>query len=570
MGILSVLFMLCMPVALALTAAGAVANVSAVCVHECDECKTIDQTWYKTDANGSCTVRSAKVPSFYAVAFHCSVHEDPIRDIRDEQTCLNVLRRPAHHVLLGDVHMSFNVSDGCKLNAENVGFLGFHRLEDSVCFGQVDTTIALVTQVIALVLGLVMGWLGVRHSRKPIHACKNLNGDGANFMPGAKQIAMHNVVGGHRLRGILFYRFNQVIANVWLPMALMWIVSPVIVLPLWVILFWVPAYMKVGTTVLAEPRYVVTPPLCSLLGIGSSHQTPHYDFLFSMLRPVIMIVAVLIIGNVTVHSGRAYGLTDMQIAAWVINPVSAWQIGMQTKWGNIVQHFTMVVTVLGTFLHIVLTIPPVMKSIGDKEHSKHDIRLVGDVPLHLEIEALANKICDAAVADEEEDLDRVAALGVETLSKFDVMVAFALAIIDFFAYLYKIYSFLTQGRYFLAAVMTIALTESLTTLTLGGHLLKARQAFQKVSVTGVPTEHFLACCQWDDGLAGIPCLWMTVYGLPLLDIESPVSCISSIFFLITGTKALGTYLRDVTDAAMFASDEKAMLASEEGEEEAGE
>merc|ERR1711957_1015993 len=99
--------------------------------------------------------------------------------------------------------------------------------------------------------------------------------------------------------------------------------------------------------------------------------------------------------------------------------------------------------------------------------------------------------------------------------------------------------------------MTVALAESLTTLVAHGHLCAAPKAFHRTVVSGVPTVEFLALTQWDDGLAGIPCLFLTVYGLPLTRINSWLTCVSSIFFLITGTRALAAYLCDITDGDMY-------------------
>jgi hypothetical protein len=174
-----------------------------------------------------------------------------------------------------------------------------------------------------------------------------------------------------------------------------------------------------------------------------------------------------------------------------------------------------------------------------------------DEDLRQEIDSMAEKIAEAAALDEKEDLDRVNDLQVDTESKTTVAIAVALAIIDFFAYVYKLQKFLREGRYYLAMVMTFALVESVTTLLIGGHLQAAAKDFATVIRTGVPTVHTLACCQWDDGMAGIPSLWTTVYGLPLSSIATPVSCASSILFLCTGTRALACYLQNICDADMF-------------------
>lgn len=371
------------------------------------------------------------------------------------------------------------------------------------------------------------------------------------FAPGAKAVAVRSMTSGSRGKLLLLWRICQVIANVWLPMVVMWIVSPLIVLPLWFLLYLVPPLLVVGVEVFSVPQYVITPPRSSFFGINHHQRDATWALLFSLLRPIIFLVSVHAIGSLVVHIGRTHGYDDSLLGNLVINPVGYWRAGMQTKYGDVVTYFSSAVTIIGTLLHILMTIPPVAKRILGLGTDATFFRLTEDKKLRDRTDALAQKIRAAAALDHEDDQDRVADLEVDTLSKFEVYWFISLAIIDLGAYIYKIYSFLGEGRYALAAIMAFALSEALTTLVLGKHLQNAARSMSNVIVTGVPSVHFMACLSWDDGLAGIPCLFMTVYGLPLVATTSWLKCIVSIFFLCTGTKALAGYLMEVTDGCVF-------------------
>jgi len=426
---------------------------------------------------------------------------------------------------------------------------------------------AILTQIAAVIAGIVLGTISMMCSRKHSTHFSEQVEEQMKFLPGAKRVAMHTLVGHGRLNTILLYRIAQVIANVWLPMAFMWVISPAIILPLWVLLYLVPPYLYVGVTLFSQPRYAVTPPQLSLLGVEENQKPRPRQLLFSALRPIIFLVLACLVPEVIVEIGRNHGLTDGELGDIVTNPVGYWRWGMQSTYGDIVINFTVITTILGTVIHIVWTLITLIKWYFEVDDCVISMNL--DEELREAIDGMAEKIAEAAALDEKEDLDRVADLEVDTESKMTVAIAIALAIIDFFAYLYKLQKFLREGRYYLAMVMTFALVEALTTLVIGGHLQAAARDFAIVIKTGVPTVHTLACCQWDDGMAGIPSLWSTVYGLPLSRVVTPVTLVSSILFLCTGTRALAVYLQDTSDADMFGlpKEYKDMVSDSENSDE---
>jgi len=358
---------------------------------------------------------------------------------------------------------------------------------------------------------------------------------------------------------------------VWFPMMCAWIVAPHIVLPFWLLFYVAPPFIELGPRLFSEPYYLITPHSCSFYGIDNKQKRAWGQLLFSMLRPFILVGALALFGGLAVHIAGAIGFSDQDIGDFMVNPVGFWHLAINTKRGNIVIYLITLATLVGTSMHILLTIPMVLKGMRGKRDGTSLISLAPNSQLLAEVQDLTDKICEAAHADTSDDQDRVAALEVETLSPFNVKVAMSIAVIDFAAYVYKIVSFSSTGHSFLAVVTTVSLVEAVITLLWGGHIQQAHKDIQVVSVTGVPTVHFLACCQWDDGLAGIPCLFITVYGLPLLPISTLITSCSTILFLLTGTRALAIYLQDMVDADMWSAlkgvseEDRTLLALQEAE-----
>jgi len=547
-------------------------TISDACEHECTECDgTQTHKWYTQDAFGNCTKRSSAKFKFFGVAHHCRIPGSDHRsvEIRDPRSCFGILegRNAADGVTLSfngqgpDGKVVENGTIGCNFVHDSPKVFGLTRLHDDVCFGQVFLPMAIGSQMGAVLFGIVLAALSSYFARKPHTGfIAKFEDDGekaqAVFGPGAKAVATKTIIDKnkpHARHYVLLYRFFQVVANIWLPMALLWVVSPIIMIPLYVLLYAVPAFMQQGVKLFLQPQYLISPARCSFYGIDNHQNRAWGQLLYSMLRPFLLLAAIQVVARIAVHYGRAHGFDDTEIGHWVINAAGFWRLSLETDPGTVVFVFTAGTTVIGTVLHIILTIPVVVRGILGTDGKDNLMSLEPNPDLFDEIQMLRNTISDAAQADEEDDKDRVDALGVETLSAWNVRFAVLCAIVDLGAYLYKIFSFSTTSQYFLATITTLSLVEALTALLIGGHVQVGYKAYKQAVVTGVPDVHFLACVQWDDGLAGIPCLFMTVYGLPLLVNASPVSSLSSIIFLMTGTRALASYLQDVIDADMFAS-----------------
>jgi len=382
-------------------------------------------------------------------------------------------------------------------------------------------------------------------------------GNKADFWPGAKLMAANHVVkGGGTRRLALLFRVCQTIANAWFPMTLLIFVNPCILLSLYLLLYVIPAWCVAGHALFLQPIYLITPPDLSLFGID--HIQPDFtkSYLYSAFRPFLMLGMFLLIANLV-----GVGLPGFMSAAWTFNLSGFLQAGLMEGPGPLVLDFVIIGTVVGTLVHVIMTLVLIGQAWYDEENSKA-ITLVQDTKKTDAITELANNICDAAHSVDQDSSDsddelveitkkKLTALGVEPLGKKDAIIAFALAAVDLGAYAYKIWVFLRGGRYFLAFVIMVALSESFFVLILNGHLRRAPAAFRRTARDGVPTFDYLACCQWDDGLAGVPYLMTTIYGLPLAGIHTWLSTLSGIFFIFTGTRAMGKFIVDAVDSDMF-------------------
>merc|ERR1712050_725394 len=96
--------------------------------------------------------------------------------------------------------------------------------------------------------------------------------------------------------------------------------------------------------------------------------------------------------------------------------------------------------------------------------------------------------------------------------------------------------FVGATRYVLAGIIITALSEAFWVLVFNGNLRRAPAAWRRAAHDGVATVDFLACCQWDDGIAGVPYLMLMIYGLPLASTPNPIGSAVSAFCMFTRTK----------------------------------
>lgn len=240
-------------------------------------------------------------------------------------------------------------------------------------------------------------------------------------------------------------------------------------------------------------------------------------------------------------------------------------MALSNPWGVLIVVFVVTVTIVGVVLFAIMSAFPIMKSLQrNAEYDGECVTLEEDQELMNEFHKKAEELAHAAALDQMDDQDRVHDVeDGKPLSTFSVAFQIACAIIDFFAYVYRIYAFMKDGRYVLAFIVIAALVESITTLFYHGHIQGAYTAIMTTATCGIPTVHFLGLTQWDDGIAGIPALGLSIYGLPLAR-PTVYGPFVSIFFLITGTRALACYLGDVSDARMFEKDSQKVKAEYAG------
>jgi len=537
------------------------------CPYNCSIC---EEPWYTEGANKTC-IRSEVRSTFYTFDF---IHDSTDR-IRDEASCMRL--ETDSGVLptsFGSFHGIFNGSTGCRVEVQGSRFFNLASVQFRVCFGAPKRSLSVCSILVGILLGVALGLASKKcDKRRPssgfVEHMDNLSSKWRVFGPGAKMVAKNSLVLPSRLMYVTFYRSVEVIVNVWLPMTLLWTFGTILVIPLWFLLYWLPAFHFAGWELLSNPIHLVTLRSCSLLGISPDQDAAAWMFLFSWFRPTLMVGATYGLGEIAMRFGRARKWDDSDIGSYVFNVQGYLNLGLNNHDGHLVFCFASWVTCLGVIFYMAMTLAPVYKSMidiatrapGHNKATAYDgelITLEEDKELYDAVQELAERICVAAAADDEDDEDRVGDLWVSESNQKQVAMqswfctawCVTLAVLDFCAYLYKIFTFLAASKYWLAGLMTMACTEAITTLVVHGHLQVAAKAFERTAKTGVPSTHFLALMQWDDGVAGIPSLMLSVYGLPLIR-PTQLQAISSIFFLITGTRALAVYCGDVADAGMF-------------------
>lgn len=538
--------------------------------------------WYDQDENQTCGRRNELEPEFYSWDISCRIKEST--EIRDPESCQRVLKDTATEAefFWGKISTSFDNKTGCRVSVTNASWIGLERLDAKVCFGVSHPMIVIVTQIGAIFLGMILGMLGnctLRNPRDrelPAHVedyntrllhnpLRKTNWKVLEPLgPGSRKVAKNTLAPFRRRFYIAIFRGLQVIANLWLPMTMLWYFNPVIVASLWVGLYAIPAFLSSGFQVLQEPRLFITQGKISLLGIDTGeHQLPGgYHYMFEFIRPPIMITLGVWLSRLVIHISGYWGADNEVQAIAALNPNAYMKLADQNSSGHTLTLTVLAVTSVGTLGYMLMILPPMMVSLCEcLEREKTDnvwlcrglytwVAFDVDPDFTRKFDEKAFEVMVAGYQDLSDDKDRVADLNVATISKNSAMISLGMACIDFGSYIYKIITFIRCDNYYLAAWMSMSCAEAIFTLWYRDHFAHAKRAFTNTHVSGIPAIHFLALCQWDDGMAGIPALALSVYGLPLAR-PAWYSAIISFFFLMTGTRALALYLADLTDAAMY-------------------
>lgn len=536
------------------------------CTYDCDKCS--ETAYYDIVNESVCTRNDLEVRYFLLGPVYCGFGDNKLHE---NASCIEFGRiasgdrEPRYGYLFDpfDISANWNSSQGCRIHAKarmSTTWLIHAEFSTEVCFHTHNPMGIAGSLLIGFLVGLILAGVSIRCTRNTVtDEFEPHLGFDEDFWPGCKLMAADHIVkGGGTRRFTLLFRVCQTIANAWFPMLLLIILNPVVMLSLYLLLYVIPAVGATGSAVFLQPIYLLTPPDVSLFGID--HVQPDYtiSYLFHGIRPALMLGAIWL--STKIFSSH---LDEESLGFWTFNESAFFRAGMMEGWGPVVLDFVVIGSIIGTTIYSFMCVGLVLQAKVQKRPTD-PITLVKDNDKCGKITVLAGKICEIAKGldhdsdsdtDPELILDKKAklddGLGVATLNRWSVLVALVLAVVDFCAYLYKIFVFLRSGRYFLAMIIVIALSESFFVLLLNGNLRRAPAAFRRAARDGVPTFDYLACCQWDDGLAGVPYLMTTIYGLPIAGIHTWYAAFSGIFFICTGTRAMGKFMMDVVDSDMF-------------------
>jgi hypothetical protein len=532
------------------------------------DCKTCKGEFYDINPDGSCGNRTDYIPAFYTVDITCHYPDDSMK-IKDPKSCAQVATRSFSEQSdislhrLGEVATYWSppngaedTSNGCYIEASNPKILPVEKLRVGICFGIHRKGPAWISQICAIVLGVFLGWLA---SRSQKHAFKGFSENpDLKYHSGAKSVATDTLVDDCRKRYILLYRLCQILTNLFFPATLGWYYGPFVIGPAYILLYVIPAFCHCGVTVFQNPQYFVTPKFTSFYGISYGEDTRRWIFPLSICRPFLLVAACSGLANLILHVSLAHGYTADDVGFWLINPSGYFKGAIMNPEGRFSMQFVQIVTALGVVGHILMTICPAYKFFMARPYDGELVTYTTDEDLRQQVHSLTRRITKAAAEDEEDDQDRVNEIDVdgeggelEVMSKNCAYFGIALALIDFISYIYKVYVFLKDSRYFLAAAMTLACVEAVTSLVIYGSFSNVGAIIKRTADTGIPTIRYLSLIKWDDATCGVPSLLLTVYGLPLARPSGWLYALSNVFFICTGTRAMAKFLEGSVDSCMY-------------------
>lgn len=557
------------------------------CTYKCDTCE--QNSHYHVNASGVCERNSNAIDFLLLGHALCWMSGD---DILDEASCIERAEE-RFGASAGDplrllpeiaiIHPVWSASRGCKVEALPAPWLDKigNPVKANMCIERRNAWANSISVCGGLLLGLIftcLSRIGNKNMCNMTKEAKDEKHQRKALQPGAKLLAVDFLVkGGGARRCALIYRCVQLTANACLPAVLLIFINPAIVLPLYFLLYVIPAFCDSGVAIFRKPLFLVSPPDISLFGIDQVQRDFRASYLYHACRPYIMVS--LSIGI----SYTASQFPDVGGESWAFNPSGFFRAALLLDWGPVVLDSTLLGVAFGTLIYTFATFALVFSSVrrGEREGDSlvgervGCISLMKDVERSEEVVELAEKIVTQALEIDKlrddpseetkkqiwdeffqeqrlSDLDDSASLlDVKPFSKRDLYFQSCMGLVTLAGYAWKLFVFLRAGRLFLAAALSMILGQAISLVVLNGTLYRALESVPRSAKVGVQTLEFFALAHWNESGAGVLYLMITIYGLPLANTHHWYSVLLSMAFNTKAVFSLAQVMVSVIDMDTF-------------------
>lgn len=502
--------------------------------------------------------------------------------------------------------VSWSNVTGCTVNADPPSYAaGMKRTTSSLCLHNSELVVMLVVFV-GFLFGVSLSVCSIRYGKHTFQygkwAKKYCHGiiqyeyegleeeeeedKGEKFAMGAKLMAMRSLVSGNGTLALtVLYRTSQVCANACMPMVCMIYLDPPLVLLMYFLFYWVPAYNRVGKEVIHQTFYCVTPPKVSLFGLVKPGQYS-FAFLFSALRVFIFPLTLLCV-SWGIYEFMDKVRKDPSPGQWVFNTSFFFRAGFMKGEGAMVRDVIQATIVFGSILHTILTLLLLLDQYCNREwvpplsFRSHDEKLIKKVELvKNELIAVAKQMKetnrerrrggDVNVVEERtrlfaelyekckaemkekfgEEGDQMSE--IKPYSRLHIALVSGLGLTTFLGFVYKCFLLVSLGRSLTAFFLVAVTSESIAMFVITGVAFRGFKSFNQVWATGVLHVDYVYLTAWIKGLGGLPYLMITLYTLPLANLSQWYNNILVPLFLLKGIFGMALVLIDNIDFDLFA------------------
>jgi len=499
------------------------------CGYACDEC--VPNVWYEMVGPTQCGARSTKQPKFYRVFSHCR----PRSEIRDPASCAHAKAHRLRDVFVprfwdpeGSTDIRFDAYRGCVIAH------GKTRSVARICFGDVPLRYTIASQSLAAILGMGSVLFLARHSAVPRMSWHRRS----NFHRGAELAVMRAYVGKRVLLAVNVFRCSEVVTNVWLPMATMWVLKANAVVLAWFLTHLLPNVLIKGPDALRNPALLAIDVQRPLIGLDLCWSYAIGQFLLSMIRSV---------GFVGISLALAHLVGIISGTRTMVNEGAFYDLLLQSGWEPALTAGAVLTSVVGAVTCFVMKVaflcPCFQIRLGNSERAFAEV--VAKVPKICEI---AERSVESGEEGKVEDVKRVITFsGAQVQSGAGIVWLIVPAVVHCLSYPYSVVCFILSSHAVMAAVISMGMWISFTTAVRTGLFFSMFETVKQSLTTGIATRRLLILKDLDKGIMGVPALMTQIYGLPLAVHPQAINCLLTAILMFSSTKAMVDFVVEHVD-----------------------